>query len=292
MSASHTWQIADRAVPANGSARQQLGRVVKYAYLAPAQAEWHPWEVRLRDSYLDLVLKDEAEREGVDADPRDVMIRCGVALQYLRVALKHFGSLGRVDLFPDLDRRSRVARIHFGCCRERDARETSLFEAMTASHNPRSYSEDGPVPEATRAALGQVVAVDRAWLEWTQSDASRQRVLEFTLATDASRRFSATPLTLGVVKTKTDDERGWLAAGQAVALAILHAQAWGIGWSFFHRIPDPNAREALRMGIGQKGFAQFVLRFGSLLPPQPIQLGSITSTVTLRPAHPERTPRV
>jgi hypothetical protein len=227
------------------------------------------------------VLKDEAEGEGV-AGLRDLMIGCGVALQYLKVAMKHFGSLGRVEMFPDLDRRSLVARIHFGCSRERDARETSLFDAITASPASRSFSEDGPVSDETRAALGRVVAVDRAWLEWTQSDASRQRVLEFTLATDTSRRFSAQALTLGVIKTKTDDERGWLAAGQAVALAILHAQAWGIGWSFFHRIPDPGAREALRMGVGQKGFAQFVLRFGSLLPPPAMRLAGITSTVTFR----------
>lgn len=284
MSASSTWQIADEAVPANSSPHQVLSRVAKYAYLAPTQTGWHPWEILLHESHLDLVLKDERELEGEDADLRYLMIRCGVALQYLKVAMKHFGGLGRVEMFPDLDRRSLVARIHCGCCRERAAHETSLFEAITASRDRRSFSEDGPVPEDTRAALGRVVTIDRAWLEWTQSDASRQRVLEFTLATDASRRFSAQALTLGVIKTKTDDERGWLAAGQAVALAILHAQARGIGWSFFHRIPDPGAREALRTGVGQKGFAQFVLRFGSLRSPQTIQLAATTSTVTFRQA--------
>lgn len=282
MSASSTWQIADEAIPANGSARHLLSRVAKYAYLAPTQTEWHPWEILLHDSHLDLVLKDEQEPQGEDADLRYLMIRCGVALQYLKVAMKHLGRLGRVELFPDLDRRSLVARMHCGYCREQDAHETSLFNAITSNRDQRSFTLDYPVPDDTRAALSRVVVVDRAWLEWTQSDASRQRVLEFTLANDVSRRFSAQALTLGVIKTKTDDERGWLAAGQAVALAILQAQAWGIGWSFFHRIPDPGAREALRMGVGQKGFAQFVLRFGGLLSPQAIQLASATSTVTFR----------
>jgi len=282
MSVSHTWHVADAEFPVNGTTREQLGFAVKYAYLAPTQSDWNPWEILLHDSHLDLSASGEAELDDEDYDPRELMIRCGVALQYLKVALKHFGSLGRVETFPDLDRRSLVARIHFGNARERDARETSLFEAITASRDHHPFLGDRSLPNDTLHALSRAVLVDRAWLEWTQSETSRQRVLEFTLANDPSHQFSASDITLGVIKTKTDDERGWLAAGQAVALAILHAQAWGIGWSFFHRMPDPGAREALRSGVGQKGFAQFVLRFGSILPPQLIQLSSTTSTATFR----------
>lgn len=274
------WHVADAEFPVDGTTRQRLGFVAKYAYLAPIQSDWHPWEIVLGDSHLDLLLKTEGELDDEASDPRELMIRCGVALQYLKVALKHFGSLGRIEKFPDLDRRSLVARIHFGFGRERDARETSLFEAITASRDQQAFSGDGQVPADTQAALGQAVAVDRAWLEWSQSDVSRQRVLEFTLASDATHRFASMAFTLGVIKTKTDDEHGWLAAGQAVALAILHAHAWGLGWSFFHRMPDPDAREALRMGVGQKGFAQLVMHFSSIVPRQAIPFVSTTSTAT------------
>jgi hypothetical protein len=67
---------------------------------------------------------------------------------------------------------------------------------------------------------------------------------------------------LAVVKTKTDDKYGWLAAGQTMARAVLQAQAWGLPWAFFHQVRRREAREALRLGIGQKGFAQVILRFG------------------------------
>jgi len=70
---------------------------------------------------------------------------------------------------------------------------------------------------------------------------------------------------LAVVKTKTDDKHGWLAAGQTMARVILQAQVLGLSWSFFNQAVRPRAvREALRTGIGQKAVAQAILRFDSL----------------------------
>jgi hypothetical protein len=70
---------------------------------------------------------------------------------------------------------------------------------------------------------------------------------------------------LAVVKTKTDDKHGWVEAGQTMARTILQAQALGMPWAFFNPVRRRGAREALRMGVGHKGFAQVILRFGPLM---------------------------
>jgi hypothetical protein len=44
----------------------------------------------------------------------------------------------------------------------------------------------------------------------------------------------------------------------------LQAQALGLSWAFFNPVRRRIAREALRLGVGHKGFAQVILRFGSL----------------------------
>jgi hypothetical protein len=86
--------------------------------------------------------------------------------------------------------------------------------------------------------------------------------------------------TLAVVKTKTDDKHGWLAAGHAMAGVILQAQALGVSWSFFNEpVRHRTAREALRTAFGHKGFAQVVLRFGRLLTGETAQ-PSTQQTVT------------
>lgn len=86
-----------------------------------------------------------------------------------------------------------------------------------------------------------------------------------------------------MVKTKTDDKHGWVAAGQATARAVLQAQVLGLSWAFFDQVRRREAREALRTGIGHKGFAQVILRFGALASGEMVRLATpTTATATFR----------
>jgi hypothetical protein len=204
-------------------------------------------------------------------------------------------------LFPDLDQPKLVARVHFGFpppCGEEDK---LLFEAMTTNRVAASHAGE-TVSAAMLAALENAVVSEQGWLDFIRSEMSRQRVITITLAgkprgqsarhemvppagvarwprfrftfggraADSSevtvgpiREVSAPRAALAVVKTKTDDKQGWVAAGQTMARAVLQAQALGLPWAFFDQVRRREAREALRTGIGHKGFAQVVLRFGS-----------------------------
>ena len=277
--------------PATGSPRQKLEFAVKFAALAPTESGWQPWYFRVENLHLDLMAKNNPVRTTLDPDRRGFMIGCGTAMQYLKLALKHLGCLGRVVLFPDLGQPLLVARIHFGSGREGDPRENSLFKAMAASHVRPSPLGETPVSETMLAALGHAAAGERGWLDFVQSEMSRQHVLKITLSAeqggmDFSRpRFSefsrhedswklslnpvsepaVSAATLAILKTKTDDKHGWLEAGQTLARTVLQAQSLGLSWAFFNPVRRREAREALRVGIGHKGFAQVILRFGPLV---------------------------
>jgi hypothetical protein len=312
------WNFSHADFPANGSPRERLEFALQYASLAPTETKWRPWESRLSDTHLELRANGDPAREVVDPDGRESMIGCGSALLYLQLALKHFGCLGRVALFPDLNQPGLVARIHCGFCRDRDTQEALLFEAITGGVSDSTPVSQTPVPEATLASISQAVAGERGWLDIVQNEMSRQRVLEITLAgqqrwpnlnlsfarpgnATTARQTSRWPkslfpfggrrlrsgnvsvsvgpvrersvpaATLAVVKTKTDDKYGWLAAGQTMARAVLQAQALDLSWAFAHPVRRREDREALRMGIGHKGFAQVILRFGSRTTGEGIQ---------------------
>jgi len=69
--------------------------------------------------------------------------------------------------------------------------------------------------------------------------------------------------TLAVLKTKTDDKYGWLAAGQTLGRLMLQAKALGVACSLHDEsLHSAQVRAALRTEIGRKGFAQAILRFG------------------------------
>lgn len=94
------------------------------------------------------------------------------------------------------------------------------------------------------------------------------------------------PGTLAVIKTKTDEKDGWLAAGQAMARINLQAQALGLSGSFSNQaIRNRGVRAALRTGIGRKGFAQAILRIGmdhgTGTPIQPALSHLVTATATM-----------
>jgi hypothetical protein len=298
MSAPSPLSVTEHDFPANGSPRQKLDFALKFASLAPTESGWQPWYFRVEDSHLELMAKNNPVRETADPDRRGFMIGCGTALLYLKLALKHFSCLGQVVLFPDLGQPLLVAKIHFGCCCARDAREKLLFRAMAGSPTNHSPLGETSVSETMLSALSHAAAGERGWLDFVQSETSRQHVLKVTLsgeergngvgrplypvvgrgedswrmAVEAVHESSVAAATLAVVKTKTDDKHGWLEAGQTMARTVLQAQALGLSWAFFNPVRRREAREALRVGIGHKGFAQVILRFGPLVPDEMVQL--------------------
>lgn len=75
--------------------------------------------------------------------------------------------------------------------------------------------------------------------------------------------------TFAVLKTKTDDKHGWLAAGQMLARLLLHTRALGLACvPFLDVLQQPELRAELRTTIGHKGFTQVILQFGAMPPPQ------------------------
>lgn len=320
MSASGIWTVSEADFPGQGSPRERLGFALKYALSAPLGLDGPACESRLTDTHLDLFAKEESAVLPFDPDRREAIIGCGVLLYRLKIALRHFGCLGRVELFPDLDQPELVARVHFGFTGARALQDKTLFEAMAAAPVIASaFDNAGFSSQALVLALNQTLVHERGWVEFAQSETTHRRLAEM-LRTESQRlsaravmadrqssnwprplfAFGGQPprreetvrpakvafdpnTTLAVVKTKTDDKHGWLAAGQTLARAALQAQALGVTWSLFDPIRQPDVREALRREVGHKGFAQIILRFGVAAIGEAIRLPApATVTVTYR----------
>jgi hypothetical protein len=285
MNARRILGVTEGDFPANGSPRRKMEFAINYTALAPTEGGWQPWYFRLADSHVELMTKVDPAQEAADPDRREFLLGCGSALQYLKVALKHFGCLGPVAMFPDLGQPALVAKIHFGSGRDQPGRDKLLFEAMPGGFAAGSVAGEMPVTGTMLTVLAQAAAGERGWLDFVQSEVGRQHVLEATLA--ANRDFGFWPGTdepdqppavltavLAVVKTKTDDKYGWLEAGQTMARTILQAQALGLTWAFFDPVRRRAAREELRRGVGRKGFAQVILQFGPLLSDAAVPLAA------------------
>lgn len=155
MSAPSLWNLSAEGFPADGSPRQKLGFALHYATLAPTTIQLPSWEPRLADTHLEMMAHDNPALEAMDRDGRESMIDCGAALQYLKLALKHFNCLGRIAIFPNLTRAS---------CR--------LFCVLVRLHQPSLF--DGKCRRPTRRAL-------RSESDRRRGRFPRQRTSDFTL---------------------------------------------------------------------------------------------------------------
>lgn len=163
--------------PVNGSARHKLAHAMKCASLTVATNDWRPWQFRLADQYVELSATPNPMSDTADSDDREMMIRCGAALFHLKLALKRYGCLGRVELFPDLAEASLVARIHCGTSTPGGAQDVALFETMARKRNKSSFWSEPPVSESVFETIQSAATGEKAWLEFSRCDASRDQLV-------------------------------------------------------------------------------------------------------------------
>lgn len=309
MNANSIWKESGSRpeFPVDGSVWDRLNYAVKSAGMAVGMDEWQPWHFRIRNGAVELSGQaanppaSKMESRPDEESLRQVIIRCGVALYHVRLVLKNFGCLGKIELFPDLAESGLIARVcHSPVPVGAPARiggpisamDAELFQAMSeipASTSVSGRSErgvDGGLLEAFEERLGFYVA-DKAWLEFAGSEASYHRLTALASPVDGQTRpkgwltfimrsgnrnafrvetgrRAGDMAALGMIKTKTDDKHGWLAAGQMMAKAALQARAWQVTSHVFDQsFRERKVREVLRTSIGHKGYVQAVWGVGT-----------------------------
>lgn len=84
-----------------------------------------------------------------------------------------------------------------------------------------------------------------------------------------------------VLKTKTDDRHGWLAAGMILARTFLQSRVMNLECRFhLEPLQSPSLRAELRTAIGHKGYTQAILGFASPRTETAIPAAMVSRTET------------
>ncbi len=176
-SANTVSNIAGSDFPATGSPRQKLDHALKQVRSAATLNGHHAWQCQLNDQFVELSAPASPGSDIYDPDGRECLIRCGSALWQLKLVLKRFGCLGRVELFPDMSRTDLVARIYCGAGPACAPADSALFEALARK---ASKSSSWNEPEASESILQPFQSTgtvgEKAWLEFAQCGTSRDRL--------------------------------------------------------------------------------------------------------------------
>ncbi len=190
---SDIWRISERDFPAAGAPVEQMEFLLGYAVLAPSNHNTQPWLFEIHGDAIHLFADRTRALPMTDPEDRELIISCGAALLNLRVAMRHFGVLGKVETFPDPARPDFLARIQLGSDRENYPEETLLFHAIPKRRTNRQPFQDDPLPEPLLGALREVAQQEHAWLSYVPDGVNRQSLAALIAEGDclqwADKRF-------------------------------------------------------------------------------------------------------
>jgi hypothetical protein len=186
------WRISSEDFPANGAAPEKLNFFLSYAVLAPSSHNSQPWLFHVRDNMLELYADRRRACPVVDPLDRELIMSCGCALFHLRCALRHFGYLGTVEIFPDRDP-DLVARVSLGTQDETDVEESILFYAIPKRRTNRQPFSDDPVPGSLLVSLQKAAEAEGARLRFLDDQDTRYAIADLVAHGDriqwANRAF-------------------------------------------------------------------------------------------------------
>jgi len=185
------WSAREADFPWAEDAVTQLKFLLNYAVLAPSSHNAQPWLFRVAGGELELYVDRTRALPVADPDDREMMIGCGAALFHLKTAMRHFGFVPVVHLFPDLDDRDLVAFIRLGEKTSASILEHRLFMAIAHRHTNRMPFDPQPVPPETLDLLRAAAEEEKATLLILEDPDQRNDLAD--LIAEGDRRQGADP---------------------------------------------------------------------------------------------------
>lgn len=178
------WQVAEADFPRAGGLEEKLHFFVRYAILAPSSHNTQPWRFRVDGGRVDVLADRRRSLPASDPDDRELTIACGAALLNLRVAVRHFGYSGRVELRPDPGEPDLLARLRVSDAPHGSIVDAGQFAAITHRHTNRSRYEERAVPGVLLSDCHRLALDVDAWFHIVEAEDERAAVAELVAVAD------------------------------------------------------------------------------------------------------------
>ncbi len=178
------WSVSEADFPREGTPEQQLKFVLQYAVLAPSGHNTQPWLFRLQDDLLEVLADRTRALPVVDPDDRELTMSCGGALFHVRLALRHFGYRGIIEVLPKNHDPDLLAYVRMGDPYQARPEEQQLFRAIPRRRTNRTRFEARPLPEALMVDLQAAARTEGAALEIMRSESRRHALVDLVAEGD------------------------------------------------------------------------------------------------------------
>lgn len=180
------WNISATDFSSSASLQERLKLLVRYAILAPSSHNTEPWQFRVRENRIDVLLDFARWLKVADDDQRELHISVGCALENLLVAAEHFGLGHDSVLLPDANDPTLAATVNFSeqgqpCSH----RPSVLFEMIPVRHTNHQRYEDRAIPDDVLQQLQSICVEDGIRLHLTADPEIKRQVDDLVVRGDA-----------------------------------------------------------------------------------------------------------
>lgn len=170
--------------PITGTPGEKLAAAVTFAVRAPSNRNSQPWVFRIAGDTLELRADRSRALPVVDPDDRELIISCGAALFHVGLVLRHYGTMPRIERFPDRGDPDLLARVYLGAPRQRTAEDEALYHAIPERRTYRHRFEDRCLPDGLDATLEMAARAECAWLHVFRTADARKAVADLVAEAD------------------------------------------------------------------------------------------------------------
>ncbi len=163
-SSQDPWAISKDAFPRDGSASAQLRFCLNYAILAPSSHNAQPWRFKLYDETVEIYADRSRSLPISDPKDRELIISCGSALFFLRVALCYFRWTSEFELLPDPQQPDLLARVRLGQHNTPCSAYAALLDAIPKRRTTRLPFESRLLPSSLLDTLEAAVDEEQGWV--------------------------------------------------------------------------------------------------------------------------------
>lgn len=181
------WDVNDKDWPTDGSDRDKLKFLVRYAILAPSGHNTQPWLFKLSGNTLELYADRTRCLPIVDPADRELVISCGCALFFLKIAARKFGYRANINAFPDLSAQDLLAKIDIASAEPASSEELNIFNAILMRHTNRHTFEERSVSQEILNQLVVAANEENSWLHIISEDTERLAVADLIAQGDRTQ---------------------------------------------------------------------------------------------------------
>lgn len=183
-----------------------LRLVVECAALAPSVHNTQPWRFTMADDVVEVNADRARALRYLDPHGRQLLLSCGAAVEFARVATRALGRECVVETFPEREQPDLVARLHVGRRQRVTEMELHLAHAMARRYTDRSPYDERPVPRRVLRDAARNAEALGVWLQVLSDPAQRTAVA--AILEDAEAVEAADP-------AYVDELSRWTRAGSA-----------------------------------------------------------------------------